>query len=622
MRKRFDMADTQLPGVSGPRFTIPKLPPVKQKKPDYRAKPGVWQILSKLLAAKLPLKGLTISRFDDSNEHLFWEECRVEAVRTLKSALIVGIAAFTVFNTFDLIYSVPDAQRCLRLLAVTVLLILLYKLSRAARPQDCVNVVAKTSTAVCASSVLIILLAERNPAFYSTTWAGLLPLYFFCYGQLFLYLAEALVFGFTAMAATIVCGLWLGVEEKQLALSAFLLLLINLFGYCTRIQLENHSRRAFWARRTAEMAAEHKSQFLRQIAHNLRQPLQAINCYASVLDVAYHAKPLDSLRPVVDRMGTAIDDLCNAFNCVLDISNLETGKKRPVLAPVSINQLLFSLENQFAPLAEKRGLRLKFHLRTQPPYTVFSNIGMLSQVLSNLLDNAIKYTAAGWVTVGAVKAGKDRLKIHVYDSGSGIACGMHEDIFKEFFRGHRRQADSQGLGIGLAYVNAAINTMPDHSIKLSSRLGKGSDFQLYLPMFPSQARLVQTFIPTQGLQDKLIFIVDDDTDVLTALTRQLEAWGCNVLAACSLAQTLVLLKDCCLPPDLLITDFYLQAQETAHDIIAAVHDDCGPVPCLVLSACAIPPQEKAKWPANTHLLRKPANANVLKETLVRAMSGP
>lgn len=534
---------------------------------------------------------------------------------------MVGITAFTVFNTFDLMKVMPDAERSGRLLAVSILLAMFYRLSRAPRPQDWVNSAAKVSAAVCAASVLIILLVGGNANYYGTTWAGLLPVYFFSYGQLFLSLVEALTFGIGAMVAAIACGLWLGVEQKELLLSAFLLSVINLFGYCTRIQLENHSRRAFWARRKAEIAAEDKVQFLRQFAHNLRQPLQALSCYSSVLDVAYNAKPSDNLKPVVDKLGAAIDDLNNAFNCVLDITNLESGKKRPVLAPLSINQLLFSLENQFTPLAEKRGLKLKFHLRKQAPYTVFSNISLLSQVLSNLLDNAIKYTAKGWIVVGAVKVSKNCLKIHIYDSGSGIACGMHGDIFKEFFRGHRRQADSHGLGIGLAYVNAAINSMPDHRIKLSSRLSKGSDFQVYLPMFPGKAGFVQTLTPTQSIQDKLVFIVDDDRDVLNALTGQLEAWDCKVLAASSLAETEELLKDCILPPDLLITDFYLHANETAHDIMAVIHKEFDQVPCLILSACAIPPQEKAKWPPNTYLLRKPANAGTLMETLSRAMSG-
>lgn len=621
MSKRFEMADTQLPGAIKHRFSARKLPLAEQKQPDATIKARFWQLWRNLLKLKLPLKRLAITRFDDNNEHLFWEECRTEAVHTLKSALVVGITAFTVFNTFDLMNTMPDAERCLRLLAVSILLAMFYKLSRATRPQDWVNSVAKVSAAVCATSVLSILLAENNINYYGSTWAGLLPIYFFSYGQLFLSLIEALAFGIIAMVAAISCGLWLGVELNELLLSAFLLLIINLFGYCTRIQLENHSRRAFWARRTAELAAEDKIRFLRQFTHNLRQPLQALSCYSSVLDVAYSTKPLDNLKPVVDKLGAAIDDLNNAFNCVLDITNLETGKKRPVLAPLSINQLLFSLENQFSPLAEKRGLKLKFHLRTQPPYTVFSNISLLSQVLSNLLDNAIKYTSEGWIVVGAVKISKNSLKIHIYDSGSGIACGMHDDIFKEFFRGHRRQADSHGLGIGLAYVNAAVNSMPDHRIKLTSRLGKGSDFQLYLPMFPSKAGLVQSLIPTRSIKDKLVFIVDDDLDVLSALSKQLEAWDCKVLAASSLAQTEELLKDCILPPDLLITDFYLQANETAHDIMAVMHKEFDRVPCLILSACAIPPQEKAKWPPKTFLLRKPANAGTLMETVVRAMSG-
>jgi CheY-like chemotaxis protein len=284
--------------------------------------------------------------------------------------------------------------------------------------------------------------------------------------------------------------------------------------------------------------------------------------------------------------------------------------------------MLAALENQFAPQAAKRGLKLKVCLRRRPPYNVHSDASILNQILGNLIDNAIKYTDSGWVVVAAVKISQDRLNVHVYDSGAGIADNMQEDIFKEFFRSYRRQTDgqSQGLGIGLAYVSTASKCLPDHSVRLCSRLGRGSDFQLLLPIAASIPTANCTMPLGFGFAGSFIFVVDDDLDVLDAMAKQLKAWGCLVQHATSKSETLAALAENLRIPDLLITDFYLGNQETAHDIVSAVQADCGPVPTLILSARSIPDQEKAKFPANTLLLRKPVGAAKLIETMALAMA--
>ncbi len=217
-----------------------------------------------------------------------------------------------------------------------------------------------------------------------------------------------------------------------------------------------------------------------QLSHNLCQPLQTLGCYSSVLDAAYANKPGDPLQQVAAKLGFAIDEFNAAFNHILDIANLETGKQIPRLAAIDINNLLVKLENQFAPLAANRGLKLNVRLRSRPPYTVYSDACILSQIIGNLIDNAIKYTANGWVVITAVKISGDRLKLHVCDSGIGIADELHDEIFEEFFRCHRGQ--THGLGIGLSYALKATECLPNHSLQVYSRLHHGSDFQLCLPV--------------------------------------------------------------------------------------------------------------------------------------------
>ncbi len=105
----------------------------------------------------------------------------------------------------------------------------------------------------------------------------------------------------------------------------------------------------------------------------------------------------------------------------------------------------------------------------------------------------------------------------------------------------------------------------------------------------------------------VLFIVDADHQVLNAMDEQLTAWGCLVQTAASKAEAHTAFAENFRSPDLLITGFYLDGEETAHDIIAAIQADCGPVPTLILSSHNISAEDKAKLPESTLLLRKPAS---------------
>lgn len=589
----------------------------------FRA-PGVSRAPGRIYA-KLslnPVKLFAIPHFDEETERLFWQERYLVLQTPLKSALALGAAAFLAYILLD-VYTgnITPAEALLRMPIVLVLFGLCHYLHVDPKAIGHINTIAKLSAGLSATHLLVVLIVDGDPAYYPETWPGLLPMYFFSYGQMFMSLRATLGFGWCTALLMPLSGSLIGVETVALIPSILNLLIVNIFGLCTRCQLEAYSRKSFREKRKAENSAEDKTRFLHQLSHNLRQPLQALSCYSSVLDTACSEQANQHIRHITGRMGSVIDELNKAVNHVLDIANLESGKQIPLLTTVDINLLLAGLENQFAAQAAQRGLKFKVCLRQQPPYSIYSDASILSQIIGNLIDNAIKYTERGWVIVEAVKIGSERLKLHICDSGPGIADSMREDIFKEFFRSNRRQSDShlQGLGIGLAYVSTATQCLPEHSLQLYSRPGRGSDFQLYLPIAVTPPNRSCVMPLGFGFTGSFVFVVDDDLEVLDAMVKQLIAWGCLVQHASTQAETLSALAENLRTPDLLITDFYLQDQETAHDIIAAVHADCGPVPTLILSARAISDQEKAKLPANTQLLRKPAGATKLMETMARAM---
>ncbi len=566
---------------------------------------------------------LFIPKLDAESERLFRQERQTESLNTLKTALCLGSFGFLAFIVLDIFNGgLSSAEIIARSMIVSALAYFWARLYKHPEPKSQIRFIAKLSATLSVIALIGVLWVERNPAYYSETWVGLLPIYFFTYGQMFMTMAETLSFGVGTMIAMPLCGFLIGVDLSILMSSLILLLIINIFGFFTRIQLETVARNLFRERRKAESSSENKTLFLRQLSHNLRQPLQALSCYASVLDAAYADKPGDSLHPFIGKMGFAIDELNRAFNHILDIANLEAGQQMPLLTSVDINVLLSSLEDQFTPQATKRGLKLVIRLRSKPPYTVFSDTCILGQIVGNLIDNAIKYTTSGWILVKTVKAGNNQLKLHVCDTGIGITEQQRQNIFKEFYRGHRRRQDhfTYGMGIGLTYVLKAIDHLPNHSLDFYSKPNLGSDFRLNLPIAIESIDCKSLFNHSRrDLTGCFVYLVEDDQQVLNAMAEQLTAWGCLVQKASSKDETLAAVYENFRTPDLLITDFYLDNHETAHDIIAIIEADCGPVPTIILSAHTISREDKARFSETTQLIRKPASAAVLMEMMAKAM---
>lgn len=567
-------------------------------------------------------KLFAIPVLDAETQHSFRKDRQPVLLNALHFALGLGAAAFLAHAVLNVCTGhIAMANLAPKLVIVLILLTLLIYLRRATDPARHLALIARLGVGLSALELYVALLLDGNQARYAETWPCLLPMYFFGYGQMFISLRAATVFGWSTALFMPLSGYWIGVEPVALIPSLLNLSVVNIFGLCTRCQLEAYSRNSFLEKRRAEQNADAKTRYLHQLSHNLRQPMQALNCYASALEAVATRQHQPETRRVVGRLVGAIDELSLAFDRILDMANLECGKQIPQLTAVDVNSLLSALEHQFAPQAVRRGLRLKIVLRRRPPYCVHSDAIILSQIIGNLIDNAIKYTADGWIVVSPVKVGNG-LKLHVRDSGIGIDQALQQDIFQEFFRGRRRLADDRadGLGLGLAFVRKAIERLPDHHLRVVSKPHHGSDFQLCLPTLDNMMLHAETLLKPTGLFGHLVWVIDDDRTVLNALSDELTAWGCLVETAASLAELHEILTDSISAPDLLISDFYLEDGETAHDIIAAVQNEYGPVPTLILSAHAIAERDKARWPEGTRLLRKPAGANTLIEAMLTAMT--
>jgi signal transduction histidine kinase/CheY-like chemotaxis protein len=589
-----------------------------------RKDPALTNIMRKLISAFQPwaepsLQSKDIPYFNAENERLFWQERKIESLSTLKSALALGAVGFLCFMLLGTYNQTLNNLEITSHLAIVFSFALLFNHLQQHPQASChIAMISKIAISIYILNLIATFYSDHHSQLYTEIWTGLLPIYFLIYGQLLMRIIETLIFGWMAMLALPLSAYISGVNPDQLLPSFVILFIANLFGFCTRYQLENQSRLAFLARCRAEGSSQEKSAYIQHLSHNLRQPLQALSSNSTLLDNICRDKPSSQLQHIASRIGHTTDELINAFNHILAIENLENGNQVPSLKAVDINLVLAAMIDQFTQEAQKRNLNLKIILRINPPYNVWSDDYMLRQIISNLLDNALKYTPSGWIIVAAIKINPKQLKLHIRDSGVGITEADKPNIFKDFYRGKRRFGDPSGCGIGLTYVQKAINILPKHSLNLVSKINQGSDFQVYLPIADA-THIEKRMFSTLQTSACFVFIVEDNAEVLAGLAQQISNRGCLVQTASCKAEVIAKLKDNLIPPDLLITDFYLDNKETAHDIIAAVHEQCGQIPVLILSALAIANVDKMLLPENARILRKPASEILLFEKMNEAM---
>ena len=232
------------------------------------------------------------------------------------------------------------------------------------------------------------------------------------------------------------------------------------------------------SRQLAE-ASQHKSQFLANMSHELRTPLNAILGYAElILDNVYGDTP-DKMREVLDRIQRNGKHLLGLINDVLDLSKIEAGQLNLSLADYSLKEVVQSVYSAVEALAKEKHIALKVEVPPHLP-AARGDERKLTQVLLNLVGNAIKFTDTGEVAIKA-SAANGSFTVAVRDTGPGIAEVEQAKIFEEF-----QQADSSitkkkgGTGLGLAIAKRIIE-LHGGRLWVESSPGQGSTFSFTVP---------------------------------------------------------------------------------------------------------------------------------------------
>lgn len=365
----------------------------------------------------------------------------------------------------------------------------------------------------------------------------------------------------------------------------------------------------------AERANLAKSRFLAAASHDLRQPMHALGLFISELGQQSHTP--DSRR-LVQRIAASAEAMENLLDSLLDISKLDAGVLQPNLRAFPLEPMLDRLAAQMRPAAEDHDLQFK--VRPCKAW-IQSDPVLFERILTNLVSNALRYTAHGRVLVACRRRGT-RLRVEIRDSGVGIAPEAQEIIFQEFVQlDNDERARDKGLGLGLAIVRRLARLM-DHGLDLRSAPQRGSVFAVDVPVAapqPSAANEDGGRAPGD-LGGVVVALLDDDPLARSGMESLLTAWGCVVIAAETPAELLEALAAAGKPPQLLISDFRLHGPHNGVDIIYTLRQQAAtPVAAVLISGDTGPETLRLAQDAGVPLLHKPVRPARLRALIHRLL---
>jgi two-component system, sensor histidine kinase len=275
-----------------------------------------------------------------------------------------------------------------------------------------------------------------------------------------------------------------------------------------------------------EQANAAKSRFLAAASHDLRQPMQALGLLSTQLREEL-TPGLSGPGRTAERLQAVVHSLDRLVDALFDISRLDHGAATVSPRAVALAPVLERLSDEFAPLAEERGLQWRLRHRAD---WVLADPMALERMLRNLLANALHYTQRGGVLL-SVQRRSDRARVAVWDTGPGIAPHEQARVFEEFVSLEPvGQAPRTGLGLGLSIVQR-LAALQGHTVHLKSRLGCGSCFAIDLPLAAKPAGLTaMAATPTPALQGLSVLVVEDDAEVRQGMHGLMQGWGCEVQA--------------------------------------------------------------------------------------------
>lgn len=291
------------------------------------------------------------------------------------------------------------------------------------------------------------------------------------------------------------------------------------------------------AKKQAEMGLRAKNDFLSTMSHEIRTPLNSI---LGMTNIMLMEKPSDEQKEQLNVLLFSAKNLLSIVNDILDFNKIEAGKIGFESIEMDLKTISENLVAGFGTLAKEKGIALKLQLDDEVNEKVLGDPTRTSQIIGNLIHNAIKFTKRGYVALKITVLSRDelrlRLLIEIEDTGIGIAQEKQQLIFEQF-----TQADNStsrnfgGTGLGLA-ISKKLLALQGAELKLKSEPNKGSCFyfEISYPILPTRVLKQEEIVleipaeESKPLQGKYVLLVEDnEVNILVAKTF-LSKWGASI----------------------------------------------------------------------------------------------
>ena len=389
-------------------------------------------------------------------------------------------------------------------------------------------------------------------------------------------------------------------------------------------ELERRTEELALAKRGADEANTAKSEFLANVSHEVRTPLNGVLGAAELLgDSALTPAQRDHVHIISE----SAEALLAIINDILDYSKIEAGRLDLEHRPLRLREHLGDTMKALASRVGRRDVELLSDVPADVPDALIGDPGRLRQVLFNLVGNAIKFTERGEVVLGVrlheTDGDRVTLRFTVADTGIGIPQHKQKAIFDEFV-----QADASttrrygGTGLGLAIASRLVTAMGGE-VGLESQEGQGSTFRFSVRFGLGSAATVEATDPSADLRGVRTLIVDDNATNRRILAEMVRSWGLRALTVPGVEAALDELRrgirggD---PVRLVLSDVQMPESD-GFELARAVHDDpaLGHPPIVLLTSGGLPDAATADAAGVAASLFKPVKHSELLETIQAVM---